>query len=198
MPRLLSDHDLDKHLMFQTAGQLPGGQLQDAEPSFARTRRPRRKLMGWAILAAVVVVIIAIYLLTRLVTSQANNSSTSVATATTSASSRSAQPTAPAAGTSGTQVVDLSSMDQPARKTFVLRLIKQGVFTGVQVSTSPPKVGVTPLFQGLSPDLKQQFLAAVEAYVHNGATTTEPLEIIDAISGKNIGTYTIAEGLKLL
>ena len=93
-------------------------------------------------------------------------------------------------------VVDLTAMDQPARKAFLLRLIDQGVFTGVQAPPAP-KVGVTPLFQGLSADLKQQFIAVVDAYVYNGATGPDPLQVIDDTSGKVVGTYTPGDGLKL-
>lgn len=93
-------------------------------------------------------------------------------------------------------MVNLAAMDQPARKAFLLRLINQGVFTGVQAPPAP-KVGVTPLFEGLSPDLKQQFIAVVDAYVYNGAAGPEPLQVIDATNGKVMGTYSPSDGLKL-
>jgi hypothetical protein len=87
-------------------------------------------------------------------------------------------------------------MDQSQRRALVTALIGQGVFTGVQVDSPPPKVGVTPLFQGLSDDLKQQFIATVYAYVNNGAAGKDPLQLIDATNGKMIGTYTATDGLK--
>jgi hypothetical protein len=79
----------------------------------------------------------------------------------------------------------------------VTALISQGVFTGVEAIGSPPKVGVTPLFQGLSPDLQRQFIATVYAYVNNGAPGKDPLQVIDATTGKVIGSYTATDGLKL-
>jgi hypothetical protein len=160
--------------------------------------------MGWAILAGVMLVIAGIFLITRLVTPHSDSASPSnpaiaSSTATVAApATPSANAAQPLASTADPQVVDLASMNQPARRAFVLKLISQGVFTGVQATTSPPKVGVTPLFQGLNLSLKQQFIAAVEAYVHNGAATTQPLELIDATNGNSIGTYTVADGLKLL
>jgi hypothetical protein len=94
-------------------------------------------------------------------------------------------------------VVEPDAMDQGQRRALVTALIGQGVFTGVQVDSPPPKVGVTPLFQGLSDDLKQQFIATVYGYVNNGAAGKDPLQLIDATNGKMIGTYTAADGLKL-
>ena len=88
-------------------------------------------------------------------------------------------------------------MNQAQRRDLVNAMIGQGVFTGVQVDSPPPKVGVTPLFQGLSDDLKQQFIATVYAYVNNGAAGKDPLQLIDATNGKMIGTYTAGDGLKL-
>ena len=89
-------------------------------------------------------------------------------------------------------------MDQGARKALLNTLIKQGVFTGVQAVGSPPKVGVTPLFQGLDPALQTQFIAAVYTYVNNGAAGNVPLQVIDATTGKVMGSYTTADGLKML
>jgi hypothetical protein len=89
-------------------------------------------------------------------------------------------------------------MDQGARKALLNALIRQGVFTGVEAVGSPPKVGVTPLFQGLKPDLQRQFLATVYTYVNNGPAGSLPLQVIDATTGKVVGNYTTADGLKLL
>ena len=89
-------------------------------------------------------------------------------------------------------------MDQQSRKAMLLRLIEQGVFTGVQAIGSPPKVGVTPLFQGLDPKLQAEFAALVYAYVNNGAAGTETLQLVDAQTGSTAGTYTADTGLKLL
>lgn len=89
-------------------------------------------------------------------------------------------------------------MDQQARKEMLLRLIGQGVFTGVQAIGSPPKVGVTPLFQGLDPKLQAEFAALVYAYVNNGAAGTETLQLVDARTGNTAGTYSADTGLKLL
>lgn len=76
-------------------------------------------------------------------------------------------------------------------------MIQQGVFSGVQALDTPPKVGVTALFEGLSPNLQQQFIAVVYAYINNGAAGTQTLQLIDAASGSQVGSYTTSEGLKL-
>lgn len=88
-------------------------------------------------------------------------------------------------------------MDQQSRREMLLRLIDQGVFTGIQAIGSP-KVGVTPLFKGLDPAMQREFVGLVYAYVNNGTTGTEPLQIVDAQTGDAAGTYTSDGGLKLL
>lgn len=81
---------------------------------------------------------------------------------------------------------------------MLLRLIGQGVFTGVQAVGSPPKVGITALFKGLDPGLQREFVALVYAYVNNGGPGKDELQIIDAQTGNMAGTYTADAGLKLL
>jgi hypothetical protein len=181
--------------------------------SRSRRRDPRRKFIGWAIMGGAVLLIAGLFFIPH--------GQQETSTAVASAGVPSAQASAPGPAASASQapapevatasaapqasaaipggqaaVVDLSAMDQPARKAFLLRLIDQGVFTGVQAPPAP-KVGVTPLFQGLSSDLKQQFIAVVDAYVYNGAAGPDPLQVIDATSGKVVGTYTPGHGLKL-
>ena len=114
------------------------------------------------------------------------------------ASSALPQPAAPSAAASSQKlaVVDAEAMAQGARRDLLNKLIGQGVFTGIE-PVGPARVGVTPLFQGLNPDLQQQFLAVVYAYVHNGAAATDALLVIDATNGKVIGNFTNEAGLKL-
>jgi hypothetical protein len=189
-----------------------------------RRTNTRTRLIGWSVLAAAAVVIVGIFLITRAVgpaaptavattvSSSAPASEPSVpAASASSAPPSSAEPaasepaassaSAPAASSSSSAelvVVDAAAMDQGARKALLNALIRQGVFTGVEAVGSPPKVGVTPLFQGLKPDLQRQFLAAVYTYVNNGPTGSLPLQVIDATTGKVVGNYTTADGLKLL
>ena len=113
------------------------------------------------------------------------------------ASSALPQPAAPSAAASSQKlaVVDAEAMAQGARRDLLNKLIGQGVFTGIE-PVGPARVGVTPLFQGLNPDLQQQFLAVVYAYVHNGAAATDALLVIDATNGKVIGNFTNEAGLK--
>ena len=88
-------------------------------------------------------------------------------------------------------------MTQQSRRGLLLTLIQQGVFTGVQALDTPPRVGVTALFQGLSPSLQRQFIAVVYAYINNGAAGTQTLQLIDANSGTPVGSYSASGGLKL-
>ncbi len=171
-------------------------------------------------LALGILVIVGIFVITRVLTTpQAPGpvvaSASSSSSASSSAASSSAAPSsdaasssavaaaappsaaAPSSSSSALVVVAPDAMDQASRRQLLTALIGQGVFTGIQVDSPPPKVGVTPLFQGLSDDLKQQFIATVYAYVNNGGTGKDPLQLVDATSGKTIGTYTAADGLKL-
>ena len=186
------------------------------------------KLAGWSILAGVAVVIIGIYLVSRLAApavpppagaasasasappglseapssaqteTTASDAVPSSAPASSPTASSEAPPSSAAASSSAVVVIEPDSMDQGARKALLNTLINQGVFTGVQAVGSPPKVGVTPLFQGLNANLQSQFIAAVYAYVNNGAAGNVPLQLIDATTGKTIGSYTTASGLTLL
>ena len=88
-------------------------------------------------------------------------------------------------------------MTQAQRKDLLLRLIGQGVFTGVEAVGSPPKVGVTALFRGLDFGLQQQFVAAAHAYAQAAAKEPLTLEVVDAASGTTIGSYSTAQGRKL-
>jgi len=109
----------------------------------------------------------------------------------------SSAPSAPSPSAPGVAVIEPDTMSQAERKDLLLRLIGQGVFTGVEALGTPPKVGVTALFRGLDTSLQQQFIAAAHAYVQAGATQAVTLEVVDAQSGTTIGSYSAAEGLKL-
>jgi len=176
--------------------------LQDIEPYRPFRKNPARRLILWAGLGGIVLIVLAVIGLMLFGPKESGrveqNAAASPAVAPAAASASSAASDAVAATDSpAVTVVDLASMTQTDRRAFVQKLIRQGVFTGLKISPAPPRVGVTPLFQSLNPDLKRQFISVVEAYVHNGATTTEPLQLIDATNGNAIGTYTVADGLKL-
>jgi hypothetical protein len=190
-------------------------------------RSAKQKLIGWGVFAAVIVVIAAAFLVTRIIGGAAPETieaTTSVAVASSSSGAMEASATRAASGASSASavaepapsedavpaassaasaippdqaVVDAATMDQRSRRGLLLTLIRQGVFTGVQALDSPPKVGVTALFRGLSPSLQQQFVAVAYAYINNGASGVQMLELIDAASGAQIGTYTASDGLKL-
>jgi hypothetical protein len=180
--------------------------LQDIE-SYRPFRKNRtRRLILWAGVGAIGLIVLAIIALVLFGPKEsagpgAQAATTNSAPATAQPATGTLSPPATSTATADTgaaaPVVDLASMTQIDRRAFVQKLIRQGVLTGVQVSPAPPKVGVTPLFQSLGLDLKRQFIAVVEAYVHNGATTTEQLQLIDATNGDVIGNYTVADGLKL-
>lgn len=190
----------------------------------SRKRSAKQKLIGWGILLVAAIVIAGLFLVTRgtspsapTVVATANaepaktsslpaSSAAAPAVQATGSSSPATTTSSPAAGTPSqapastpeVALVDATAMDQQSRKAMLLRLIEQGVFTGVQAVGSPPKVGVTPLFQGLDPKLQAEFAALVYAYVNNGAAGTETLQLVDAQTGSTAGTYTADTGLKLL
>lgn len=182
--------------------------------------------MGWGILAAVLLAILGIFLVSRALTQPASTPDTSqppseasvsaVSSAADSseapASAGSAAPSeaaaaasqpespassAPASSAPGVAVIEPDTMSQAERKDLLLRLIGQGVFTGVEALGTPPKVGVTALFRGLDTSLQQQFIAAAHAYVQAGSAQPVTIEVVDAQSGTTIGSYSAADGLKL-
>jgi hypothetical protein len=191
----------------------------------AKKNKTQNRLLGWGILAAVAVVIVGLFLVSRIFTSSARPQQTvaavAVATPTRAAASSappipsaesheanpSSQPAvqspdaslaAPAAGEAETvAVIEPEAMNQGARKDMLLHLIDQGIFTAVKAIGSPPQVGVTPLFRGLSPSLQQQFIALVYLYINNGKPGSDQLQLIDVANGGLAGTYTTAGGLKL-
>ena len=178
--------------------------MQDIEPYPPFRRNNGRRFVLWAALGGIVIIVLAVIGLVLFGPKDTGKSVQPAVAATASTATTQPAPATPAptATTDTTAppappVVDLTTMTQADRRAFVQKLISQGVFTGVQISPAPPKVGVTPLFQSLNLDLKRQFISVVEAYVHNGAATTEPLQLIDATNGHAIGTYTVADGLKL-
>ena len=180
--------------------------------------------MGWGILAAVLLAILGIFLISRALTQPASTPDTSQppseasvssaadssevpasagsaapseATAAASQPESSASSSAPAPSAPGVAVIEPDTMSQAERKDLLLRLIGQGVFTGVEALGTPPKVGVTALFRGLDTSLQQQFIAAAHAYVQAGSAQPVTLEVVDAQSGTTIGSYSAADGLKL-
>lgn|GEM_PF-4128500 len=191
-----------------------------------RRRSAKGKLIGWGALAVIVLVIVAIFAITRALTPTPPDPAVTAAAPETSAAAppapsqppatASSEATAPAvtaavappasAAASASSdpsgptlaVIQPEIMDQASRKALLGTLIDQGVFTGIQAVGSPPKVGVTALFLGLAPDLQRQFLATVDSYVNNGAPAQVPLQVIDATTARTIGTFTTADGLKLL
>jgi hypothetical protein len=182
--------------------------------------------MGWGILAAVLLAILGIFLVSRALTqsppdasqppsdaavsaassaavSSAADSSEAPASAGSAAPSEAAaassQPasSAPASSAPAVAIIEPDTMSQAERKDLLLRLIGQGVFTGVEALGTPPKVGVTALFRGLDTSLQEQFIAAAHAYVQAGTAQPVTLEVVDAQSGTTIGSYSAADGLKL-
>ena len=179
----------------------------------AKRTSAKSKLIGWGVLAAACLAVVGIFLISRALSPPATapvTTASSVATiassqapATTSsetaaAPSQPASSAQPASSSSTIAIFEPDTMDQGSRQALVNTLIQQGVFTGVQAVGSPPKVGVTPLFRGLDPDLQRQFVAAVYSYVNRGAAGTDPLQVIDATTGNVLGKYTSAGGLELL
>lgn len=198
------------------------GQWQTGGRGQLARRSGKQKLIGWGAFAAILVVIAAIFLVTRLfggapsapgmatpprataLSSTAPDASSAAANTFAAPTNSGAVAVAEASAASNVppppatvEVVDAATMTQQSRRGLLLTLIQQGVFTGVQALDTPPKVGVTALFKGLSLSLQRQFIAVVYAYINNGAPGTQTLQLIDAANGSQVGSYSAGDGLKL-
>jgi hypothetical protein len=88
--------------------------------------------------------------------------------------------------------------NQPARKQYIDAAISQGIFQKVIVPADLPQVWVTPLFNSVAFELKQNLVAMVYQYYRLGEKPNLALVIVkDSKTGKQIGKYTPAGGLDL-
>ena len=87
---------------------------------------------------------------------------------------------------------------QEDRKTFIEKLIGQGIFQKVDVPGTLPKVWVTPAFYALDFEMKQKFISVVYVYYMKQDSRYHIVILRDSRTGKDVGTYSAHNpGLKM-
>ena len=88
--------------------------------------------------------------------------------------------------------------NRATRKQYIDAAISQGIFQKVTVPADLPHVWVTPLFNSVDFELKQNLVAMVYQYYRLGEKPKLALVLVkDSKTGKQIGKYTPAGGLDL-
>jgi len=89
-----------------------------------------------------------------------------------------------------------SPKTQEKREKLIQQLLNEGVFYKVE-GGSISKAYVTNTFYGLNIDDKKVFVEMVFAYYYETETPINYLALIDSLSGKEIGSFTLIRGLRL-
>lgn len=96
-----------------------------------------------------------------------------------------------------TATIDKSEAAQKKRYDLIQKLMNEEVFAKIETPAKAPHVWVAPRFYRLDFDDKQTFLGVVYAYAYDGSDPYDLIILKDSRSGKDIGTFTKAFGLKL-
>lgn len=99
--------------------------------------------------------------------------------------------------TSAQTAIDKSAAKQAGRERLMKKLGSEGIFQKIVVPGNLPRLYVAPRFYRLDFDTKQNFVSVVYAYYFDGKNVTDAVRIYDGRSGKEIGSYTVTQGLKL-
>lgn len=90
--------------------------------------------------------------------------------------------------------LDKSEAMQADRKSFIEKLIGQGVFQKIEVPGNLPRLWVRSAFYALDFDMKQKFVGVVYAYYFDGSNDTDTVRIFDSRTGKEVGSYANVQG----
>lgn len=93
--------------------------------------------------------------------------------------------------------IDKSAEKQAGRERLIEKLHKERVFQKVVVPGNLPRLYVAPRFYTLDFDMKKNFVSVVYAYYFDGKNITDSVRIFDSKSGKEIGSFSLPQGLKL-
>lgn len=93
--------------------------------------------------------------------------------------------------------IDKSEAAQKKRYELIQNLMNERVFAKIETPAKAPHVWVAPRFYALDFDDKQAFVGVVYAYAYDGSDPYDLVVLKDSRSGKDIGTFTKAFGLKL-
>lgn len=93
--------------------------------------------------------------------------------------------------------VDKSDFAQKKRAELIGKLISQRVFMKIEMPGNLPRLWVGPRFAALDFDTKSSFVSVVYAYHFDGTDISDTVRVFDGRTGKEMGSFTITEGLSL-
>ena len=93
--------------------------------------------------------------------------------------------------------IDKSPEMQGKRQDFIDSMIKQGVFSKVEMPRTRPYVWVRPKFRSIDFEQKQIAMSIIYAFYFNDTAAGNHILIRDALNGKDVGSYDPHWGLKL-
>ena len=88
-------------------------------------------------------------------------------------------------------VIDKSEKVQMERKKIIEDLIREGIFQKIEMPGSLPRVWVRPSFYLLEFDRKEKILNIIYAYFFDGTRGSDCIKLIDSLSGKDVGLYSL-------
>lgn len=93
--------------------------------------------------------------------------------------------------------IDKSPEMQAKRLALIQELVDKGVFYKVEKPGSVPHVYVTAVFRAIPFDAKQNFVGTVYGYYFDGSNFMDNVVLRDALSGKQVGSFSKDSGLEL-
>jgi hypothetical protein len=102
-----------------------------------------------------------------------------------------------ACGGTPAEKIDKSPELQRKRQDFIDKIIKQGVFSKVEMPGSVPHVWVRPKFSTLDFESKKTAISIVYAFFFDSTAAGNVVRIRDSITGKDVGTFSGSLGLRL-
>lgn len=86
---------------------------------------------------------------------------------------------------------------QTDRRELIEELIRNGIFTKVEMRNTFPRIWVTPSFMVLDSEMREDCTELVYVYYHDGTKMSDSVVLTDAAAGEYLGFYNpFSGGLK--
>lgn len=80
---------------------------------------------------------------------------------------------------------------------MINQMISMGIFSKVQKPSDRPEVWVRPPYFALDLEEKETSIKVAYAFYFNGSEPGRSVWIVDSLSGKDVGHFTMTNGLSL-